>query len=303
MQCYFDPTLRICCQKRAMQWLSCSMSLRDQIRIVIFEAETYWGRFFDVVLILCILASIGAVFLDTIAVVHLDWGVWLYRIEWFFTILFTVEYALRLWCINNTRLYATSFYGIVDLLGILPTFLSLIFPGAQHLLVIRVLRVLRVFRVFRLVRYVGEADQLISALLASRRKITVFICTVLTMVVVFGSLMYLIEGGANGFTSIPRSIYWAIVTLTTVGYGDLTPHTVLGQIVASLVMIMGYGVIAVPTGIITLELGEAARRRANTHTCPECSAEGHREEASFCWRCGNALYRAKSEEMPPLERL
>ena len=242
------------------------MPTKDQVRIVIFEAETYWGRFFDVALIWFILASILAVFLDTIEAIHMDWGIWLYRIEWCFTILFTIEYALRLWCINNTRLYATSFYGIVDLLGILPTFLSLVFAGAQHLLVIRVLRVLRVFRVLRLVRYVGESEQLISALVASRRKITVFVCAVLTMVVVFGSLMYVIEGGENGFTSIPRSIYWAIVTLTTVGYGDLPPHTPIWQAVASLVMIMGYGGIAVPTGIITLELGEVARRRANTNT-------------------------------------
>ncbi len=277
------------------------MPIKDHVRIVIFEAETYWGRIFDVALLWCILASILAVFLDTIEAIHLEWGIWLYRIEWCFTILFTIEYALRLWCINNTRLYATSFYGVVDLLGILPTFLSLMFTGAQHLLVIRVLRVLRVFRVLRLVRYVGEAEQLISALVASRRKITVFVCTVLTMVIVFGSLMFVIEGGENGFTSIPRSIYWAIVTLTTVGYGDLTPHTALGQAVASLVMIMGYGVIAVPTGIITMELGEVARRRANTNTCPECSAEGHREVAAFCWRCGNALYESRRDEKPQPE--
>lgn len=273
---------------------------KDRIRIIIFEADTRAGRLFDVTLIIFILASIAAVFMDTIDGIDQQWGIWLYRAEWCFTILFTIEYGLRLWCINNTRLYATSFYGVVDLLGILPTYLSLIFIGAQHLLVIRVLRVLRVFRVLRLVRYVGEADLLLSALVASRRKITVFISTVLTMVIIFGSIMYLVEGEEHGFTSIPRGIYWAIVTLTTVGYGDLAPQTVLGQVLASIVMIMGYGVIAVPTGIVTLELGEAARRRANTKTCPECSAEGHREVAAFCWRCGNALYagRTASEKQP-----
>ncbi len=264
---------------------------KDTVRIVIFEAHTPAGRAFDVGLIVAILASVTAVLLDSVESVHLVYGRWLYGIEWLFTIIFTIEYGLRLWCINNTRLYARSFFGVVDLLGILPTYLSLIFAGSQYLLVIRILRVLRVFRVLRMVRYVSEADLLSEALRASRRKIVVFIATVAALVVVFGSLMYLIEGAEHGFTSIPKSIYWAVSTMTTVGFGDIAPQTALGQALASVIMIMGYGIIAVPTGIVTLELNEANRRRTNTRTCPECSAEGHSREATYCWRCGAHLYR------------
>ena len=264
---------------------------KDSVRTVIFEAHTPSGKAFDVGLIVCILLSVLAVLLDTVAAIHEPWGDELYLVEWFFTILFTIEYGLRLWCINNTRLYARSFFGIVDLVGIIPTYLSLFFAGAQYLLVVRILRVLRVFRVLRMVRYVGEAELLTQALVASRRKISVFILSVLALVVVFGSFMYLIEGGENGFTSIPKSIYWAVITLTTVGYGDLTPQTALGQAMATFVMIMGYGIIAIPTGIVTLELSEANRRRANTRTCPDCSAEGHSREATYCWRCGHHLFR------------
>jgi voltage-gated potassium channel len=206
--------------------------------------------------------------------------------------LFTVEYLLRLWTIQNTWLYARSFYGVIDLLGSLPTYLSIWFADAHYFLVVRVLRVLRIFRVFRMVRYVGEAELISQALVASRRKITVFVCSVLALVVVFGSLMYLIEGGTNTeFSSIPQSIYWAVTTMTTVGYGDVAPDTGLGRGLAAVIMIMGYGIIAVPTGIVTLELNEAHRKRANTKTCPTCSAEGHSYEASFCWRCGSALFQ------------
>ena len=230
--------------------------------------------------------------LDSVGWVHAQYGNWLYLAEWLFTIVFTIEYALRLWCIENTKLYARSFYGVIDLLGILPTYVSLWVAGSQYLLVIRVLRVLRVFRVLRMVRYVGEAEVLTQALVASRRKITVFVSSVLALVVVFGSLMYLVEGGANDkFSSIPDSIYWAVTTMTTVGYGDITPETAVGRMLATVIMIMGYGIIAVPTGIVTLELNEANRRRANTRTCPACSAEGHSREAAFCWRCGQHLYQ------------
>lgn len=267
---------------------------KDTVRIIIFEAHTPAGKAFDVGLIICILCSVLAVMLDSVSAVHVNYSDWLYSIEWFFTILFTIEYGLRLWCIQNTVLYARSFFGIVDLLGIIPTYLSLIFAGTQYLLVIRVLRVLRVFRVLRMVRFVGEAELLAQALRASRRKIIVFVSAVAALVVVIGSLMYLIEGEANGFTSIPRSIYWAIITMTTVGYGDITPQTPLGQAFASLVMIMGYGIIAVPTGIVTLEISEASRRSSNTRTCPQCSAEGHVPEAGFCWRCGEHLYRSQA---------
>ena len=272
-------------------------SRRDLVREIIFEADTKAGAIFDVGLIVFIVLSVLVVLLDTVPEIHESYGSTLYALEWFFTLSFTIEYGLRLWSINNRRLYARSFYGLVDLGSILPTYLSLFIPGAQSFLVIRILRVLRVFRVLRLVQFVGEGEMLMTALANSRRKITVFILTVLAMVVVFGSLMYVIEGPDTGFTSIPKSIYWAIVTLTTVGYGDLTPATPLGQAVASMVMIMGYGVIAVPTGIVTMELGEASRARANTHTCSECSAEGHRQEASFCFRCGSPLYRRISEEV------
>ncbi len=266
------------------------MLSKETVHEVIFEADTPAGRAFDIALIVLILLSVVAVLLDSIETIHLDHGDLLYRVEWGFTIVFTIEYVLRLWCIKNTVLYARSFYGVVDLLGILPTYLSLLLTGAQYLLVIRVLRVLRVFRVLRLVRYVSEASLLGDALRASRRKITVFLFTVLTMVVVFGSVMYLVEGPENGFTSIPRSIYWAVVTLTTVGYGDISPGTPLGKFIASFVMITGYAVIAVPTGIVTLELSEAHRRSANTRSCNHCSAEGHQREATYCWRCGAHLF-------------
>jgi voltage-gated potassium channel len=266
------------------------VSLKQSVHQVIFEADTPAGRLFDIALIVFILFSVAVVLLDSIESVHIVHGDLLYRIEWVFTVVFTIEYLLRLWCIQNSVLYARSFYGIVDLLGILPTYLSLVITGAQYMLVIRVLRVLRVFRVLRLVRYVNEASVLTEALKASRRKITMFLFTVLTMVVVFGSLMYLVEGPANGFTSIPKSIYWAVVTLTTVGYGDISPATPLGRFVASIVMIMGYAIIAVPTGIVTMELSEASRRSANTRSCSHCSAEGHQREATYCWRCGSHLF-------------
>ncbi|MEM7219052.1 MAG: ion transporter [Pseudomonadota bacterium] len=280
-----------------------AMPLRDRVREIIFEAHTKAGAAFDVALIVCILLSVGVVLLDTVPGVNARYGNVLYAVEWAFTIIFTVEYVLRLWSINNRWLYARSFYGIVDLASILPAFVSLFVPGAETFLVVRVLRVLRVFRVLRLVQFVGEAEMLVTALAASRRKITVFILSVLAMVVVFGSLMYVIEGGDpdSKFSSIPKSIYWAVVTLTTVGYGDLTPTSPLGQAVATVVMIMGYGVIAVPTGIVTFEITEASRARANTYTCPECSAEGHRQEAAYCYRCGSKLYRKVVDPEPLAE--
>ncbi len=266
------------------------IALKDRVRLVIFEAHTPAGKAFDVGLIICILVSVLAVLLDSVASLHRAYGSYLLAIEWFFTLIFTLEYIARLWCIQDTRRYARSFYGVVDLLGIIPTYLSVLVADTQYLLVIRILRVLRVFRVLRMVRYVGEAELLTQALIASRRKITVFISSVLALVVIFGSFMYLIEGQENGFTSIPRSIYWAVITLTTVGYGDLTPQTPLGQAVATLVMIMGYGIIAVPTGIVTLEISEAHKRAANTRTCPVCAVEGHIREATYCWRCGAHLF-------------
>jgi voltage-gated potassium channel len=256
---------------------------------VIFEADTPAGKGFDVILIISILASVAAVMLDSIGSVRSSFGSLLYRIEWFFTLIFTVEYLLRLLCVGRPIHYAVSFYGIVDLLAIIPTYLSLILPGSQYLLVIRILRILRIFRILKLVPYLKEAQLLIKALRASSRKIAVFLYTVSTMVVIFGSLMYVIEGEAHGFTSIPRSIYWAIVTLTTVGYGDISPQTGFGQAMASLVMILGYAIIAVPTGIVTVEMSHAFGADVSTQACPECGAEGHDVDARHCKFCGAAL--------------
>ena len=270
--------------------LSLRARWRTVLHEVIFEADTPIGKAFDVLLILSILISVVAVMLDSIDQVRMQYGTLLYGIEWFFTILFTIEYVLRLSCVGKPFKYAVSFYGVVDLLAIIPTFISLLIPGAQYLLVIRILRVLRIFRILKLAHYLGEAELLTKALRASSRKISVFLFAVLTLVVIFGSLMYLIEGGENGFTSIPRSIYWAIVTMTTVGYGDISPQTIFGQTLASIVMILGYGIIAVPTGIVTVELSQAFRRKgASTRACSECSGEGHDTDAKHCKFCGAAL--------------
>ncbi|VEN74223.1 Kef-type K+ ransport system, predicted NAD-binding component [Candidatus Desulfarcum epimagneticum] len=262
---------------------------RTVLHEVIFEADTPAGKGFDVLLIAGILASVVAVMLDSIGAVQSHYGGLLYGIEWFFTVIFTAEYLLRLMSVGRPLKYAVSFYGVVDLVAIIPTYISLFLPGTQYLLVIRILRILRIFRILKLVHYIGEARLIVKALRASVRKIAVFIYTVLTLVVIFGSLMYIIEDGANGFTSIPRSIYWAIVTLTTVGYGDISPQTVPGQALASMVMILGYAIIAVPTGIVTVEMSQAFGREVSTQACPECAAEGHDVDARHCKFCGAAL--------------
>ncbi len=262
---------------------------RLRLHEIIFEADTPAGKWFDVLLILAILISVVMVMLDSVAKIRNAHGPVLLAGEWFFTILFTIEYVLRLLSVGRPRAYATSFFGIVDLLAILPTYLSIIIPGAQYLLVIRILRVLRIFRIFKLVQYLGEARLLAQALRASRRKITVFLFVVLTLVTIFGSLIYLIEDPKDGFTSIPRSIYWSIVTLTTVGYGDIFPKTNLGQLLSAVIMIIGYAIIAVPTGIVTVELSHAFSRKISTQACPECSAEGHDGDARFCKFCGSRL--------------
>jgi voltage-gated potassium channel len=261
---------------------------RERLYTVIFEHDTAAGRLFDIVLIAAIVASVLVVTLDSVAALRGRHGATFYTLEWVFTLLFTVEYVLRLVSARDARRYATSFLGIVDLLAILPTYLSLVFPAGRYFTVVRVLRVLRVFRVLKLAEYVGEATILATALRRSTRKIILFIFTVLTIVVVVGALLYLVEGPAAGFTSIPVSMYWAIVTLTTVGYGDIAPQTPLGQALASLVMIMGYGIIAVPTGIITVELAEVGRQQAATR-CPACGAGGHPPGARFCHRCAAGL--------------
>jgi len=254
------------------------ISFRARLHEIIFEADTPGGKLFDVLLILSIIISVILVMLDSVSAVQQSYGKLLYIGEWFFTVLFTVEYFLRLYSIGRPMAYATSFFGMVALLAILPTYLSIIFPGTHYLLVIRILRVLRIFRVLKLAQYLGEIRTLNRALIASRRKITVFLFVVLTLVVIFGSLMYLIEDPENGFTSIPRSIYWAIVTLTTVGYGDISPQTALGQ-----------AIIAVPTGIVTAELTQAYKPNVSTQSCQQCSAEGHDPDAKNCKYCGAEL--------------
>jgi voltage-gated potassium channel len=262
---------------------------RAVLHEVIFEADTYAGKLFDILLIICIVVSVFALMLDSVAGMHARYGAHLRSLEWFFTILFTIEYILRLLAVRKPWLYAKSFYGIVDFLGFIPTYLSVLIPGSQSIRVIRVLRVLRIFRVLRLARYVSAADLLWKALAASRRKIVVFLFAVLTLVIILGSVMYMVEGEENGFTSIPQSIYWAVVTLTTVGYGDLSPQTPLGKAIASVIMIVGYGIIAVPTGIVTAEMVQASTKEVSTQACPSCSAEGHDKDAKFCKFCGVRL--------------
>ena len=256
---------------------------------VIFLADTPAGKTFDVALIVAIVVSVAVVMLDSVESISASYGRAFRLVEWAFTILFSIEYVLRLLTVRRASKYALSFFGIVDILAVLPTYLSLLLPGGQYLIVIRILRVLRVFRVLKLARYMGEARILGAALRASRYKITVFLFTVLTVVVVVGSLMFLIEGPAPPFTSIPKGVYWAIVTLTTVGYGDLAPVTSVGQFLASLVMIMGYGIIAVPTGIVTVELAHQAQRTTSPLYCPSCGSDGHLGDARHCKDCGTKL--------------
>jgi voltage-gated potassium channel len=264
-------------------------NLRARLHEIIFEADTPLGKLFDVALIWSILISVLAVMLDSVRAIHDRHGDFLLAVEWIFTILFTIEYALRLYSIGRPLRYAKSFFGVVDLLAIAPTYLSLLLPGTQFLLVIRILRVLRIFRVLKLVRFISEANTMARALRASGRKIVVFFFTIITLVVIFGSVMYLVEGEAYGFTSIPRSIYWAIVTMTTVGYGDISPSTALGQAIAAIVMILGFTIIAVPTGIVASEMTRATQQEVSTQACPECSAEGHDVGAKYCKDCGAKL--------------
>lgn len=256
---------------------------------IIFEAETPSGKWFDVILLWTIVLNVIVVFLESIAVLKLKFGNLFLILEWMFTILFTIEYVLRILCVNKPFRYILSFYGVIDLLAILPTYLSLFIVGSQYLLVIRILRLLRVFRIFKLTHLLKQANLLKRALLASRGKIAVFLFTVLTMIVVVGALMYVIEGPEHGFTSIPVSMYWTIVTMTTVGYGDISPQTPLGQVVASIVMIMGYAIIAVPTGIVSVEIADATKKKAATEVCPHCLKEGHDIDAVYCKSCGEKL--------------
>lgn len=260
---------------------------KERLHRIIFRTDSPGGHLFDVLLIISIVASVVVVMLDSVATVVAVHGRLLWTLEWFFTLLFSVEYLLRLYCSPGTRHYAFSFFGIVDLVSVMPTYMALFFPAGKYFLVIRIMRILRIFRVFKLVQYVGESEDLARALWASRRKITVFLFAVLTLVCLFGSAMYVIEGEANGFTSIPRGIYWAIVTLTTVGYGDISPRTGPGQLLAALIMVLGYSIIAVPTGIVSAEMARVGRRGAPA--CPECRRQDHEEDARYCRICGAGM--------------
>ncbi|HEX8340550.1 MAG TPA: ion transporter [Tepidisphaeraceae bacterium] len=266
---------------------------RRALYVVVFRNDTRAGKTFDVILLALIVLSVTAVMLESVESIRIRYGRLLYAAEWAFTILFTLEYAARLASLNRPLNYARSFYGVVDLLAILPTYVGLFVPNAQALSAVRALRLLRVFRVLKLLQYSGEANHLFRALHASRRRIAVFVFSATLIVLVVGATMYVIEGPQHGFTSIPLSCYWAIVTLTTVGFGDVTPKTPPGQFLASALMLLGYGVIAVPTGIVTSELIAAERDRAgstgNARFCPGCGERGHDPAAKFCKGCGVAL--------------
>lgn len=263
--------------------------LRNRWYRLIYHHDTPDERNFDLLLIVAILVSVAVVMVDSVASIKARWHEALLIAEWVFTILFTVEYALRLWSVRKPLRYATSFFGVIDLLAIVPTYLSLIFVGGNYLVVIRVLRLLRIFRVLKLVEYSSEAGMLIGAMMRSRRKIFVFICALVTIVMIFGSLMYVIEGPKNGFSSIPTSMYWAVVTVTTVGFGDLTPATTLGRLITSVLILIGYSIIAVPTGIYTAELASSLRAKRRTARCTECGLIDHEDDAWHCRRCGKCL--------------
>jgi len=264
---------------------------RLRLFTIIFEADTRAGRAFDLVLLACILVSVAVVMLDSVGTVHARWGKLFFVMEWFFTLLFTAEYVLRLLCVRYPLRYVTSAFGLVDLLAIAPTYLALLFPELHALIDVRVLRMLRVFRIFKLGAYINEFSELYEALRSSRRKISAFISFVLLVVIVMGTLMYVVEGPENGFSSVPASVYWAITTMTTVGFGDITPKSDLGRFIASVMMLMGWGTLAVPTGIVSAEF--TARRTSSlvptTRSCQNCLSIGHLGTAKYCRDCGAEL--------------
>lgn len=266
------------------------MHWKSKLHEIIFEADTKQGKWFDIILILTILVSIILVMLESVDSFDNKYHNFLNISEWIITILFTFEYAARIIAIRKSSTYIFSFYGIVDFLATIPKYLSFFFIGTNALIALRALRLLRIFRILKLARYLGASTKLVTALKASRIKIVVFLFSVLVLTIILGTVMYLIEGPENGFTSIPYSMYWAIVTLTTVGYGDISPHTPIGQFIASLVMILGYGIIAVPTGIVTSEMTKVENDAIyNTQHCPNCSTENHLDNADFCHKCGEKL--------------
>ncbi len=269
---------------------------RLRLYTIIFEADTRAGRLFDQWLIVFILASIVVVMMDSVQALASRYHQLFFSLEWLFTAAFTLEYLARLACVRHPLRYALSFYGIIDLLALLPTYLALLVPEAHALIDVRVLRLLRVFRIFKLTAYLVEYQALGQALRASRRKILVFISAVLMVVLVMGTLMYVVEGPANGFANIPTGVYWAITTMTTVGFGDITPKTELGRFIASLMMLLGWGTLAVPTGIVTAEMtAQRVARTPTTRTCHECLTEGHAPEANYCLHCGARLPAYETE--------
>jgi voltage-gated potassium channel len=267
------------------------MALRDRIYRTLFETDTRLGKTFDVVLLILIVVSVSIVILESVSALRQTHHDLFIQVEWFFTIIFSLEYLLRVYSAPRPWKYITSFYGLIDLLAVLPTYLGLIFDQSTFLLTIRALRLLRMFRVFKLGRYLKEAAVLVNAMRMSMHKIIVFFGVVLTLVLILGSMLYLIEGEENGFTSIPQSMYWAIVTVTTVGYGDIAPATVLGKVLASVAMLTGYSIIAVPTGIISVEIGKAVQegRKGGKRSCTACGHQDHETDARFCKKCGEEL--------------
>ena len=263
---------------------------RHKLYVIIFEADTPAGKLFDLILIAAVLLSVLTVILDSVASIAQQYQTVLTALEWFFTLLFTVEYIARLSCVRHPTRYARSFFGIIDLLSILPTYLALLFPGTHFLTNVRLLRLLRIFRILKLVAFVDEYGQLGRALAASRRKIMIFVSIVLLITFLLGTLMYAIEGPANGYTSIPTAIYWSITTITTVGFGDITPKTDLGRFVTSIMMLLGWGILAVPTGIISAEItAQKSMAKPTTRTCPDCMKEGLDADAKYCKQCGAGL--------------
>ncbi|OIQ25846.1 ion transporter [uncultured Vibrio sp.] len=276
-------------------------SLKHHLYIIIFGTHTPTGRAFDIGLIIAIITSLIVLVLDSIPALNAKWADLFFYLEISFTVLFTIEYLLRLYCSPKPSAYATSFYGMVDLIAILPTYLALFFPAASYIGVIRMLRVMRIFRILKLVRYLQDSNILLRSLLMAKRKILIFFSTVGILVIILGSVIYIIEGPENGFTSIPQSIYWAIVTITTVGYGDLVPQTSIGKAVASFTMLLGYSILAVPTGIITAELNQEMNSHKTLVKCPNCMKTGHESDAIHCKHCGSELAEP-DERVVPVEK-
>lgn len=267
--------------------------LQKTVFNIIFGTRSPAGKSFDISLIVIILLSVGIVMLDSIPTLNTQYGLWFFRLEWMFTVFFSVEYGVRIWCSPNRRAYILSPFGIVDLLALMPTYLALIMPQTAPLLIIRLLRILRIFRVLRLMSFSTEANSLVRVLRRSWKKIFVFFSTMIVITTIFGCLLYVIEGHNHGFDNIPKSIYWAIVTVTTVGYGDVVPVTALGRAVSAVVMLTGYAIIAVPTGIITAEIASEIRSDEIKRHCTHCNRTGHKREADFCWHCGTELEQEK----------